>query len=263
MRSALAVQLRVHHHERVDSTSERLFAALAAGTARHGDVHVACEQTAGRGRRGASWHSAPDGGLYLSLLLLPGAPALNPAALTMSAGLAAFETARELGVATARLKWPNDVVVDRPRSEPAKLAGVLVETRGLDLAAPHYVIGIGLNIAQRAFPPELLATRSVASVALEGGDPSLARAERDLLARLAHALEREALESPELGPRFLAAAQLHSRRVCVELGERELRGRVRALELDRGVLLELDGCSGPLPYEWAPLEHIRQLRPTE
>jgi len=257
------VQLRVHHHERVDSTSERLFAALAAGTARHGDVHVAREQTAGRGRRGASWHSAPDGGLYLSLLLLPRAPAPHPAALTMAAGIAALEAARELGVAAARLKWPNDVVVDRAAGEPAKLAGVLVETRGLDPAAPHYVVGVGLNVAQRSFPAELRATRSVTSVALEGGDASLERAERSLLTRLSVALERSALDAPELGPRFLAAAQLHLRRVSIELGEREVRGRVQALELARGVLLELDPASTPGQREWLPLEHIRQVRPVE
>ena len=257
------MQLRIHHHESVDSTSERLFVALASGSALHGDVHVAREQTAGRGRRGASWHSAADGGLYLSLLLLPGAPALHPAALTMAAGIAALETARELGVASARLKWPNDVVIDRAHGEIAKLAGVLVETRGLDLAAPHYVIGIGLNVAQRTFPAELLAARSITSVALEGGDASLERAERSLLTRLSAALEREALESPELGPRFLAVAQLQSRSVSVELGEREVRGRVQALELARGLLLAPDHAATPSQSEWLPLEHIRQVRPIE
>ncbi len=257
------MHLRVHHHERVDSTSERLFAALAAGTAEHGDVHVAREQTAGRGRRGATWHSAPDGGLYLSLLLLPGVPAPHPAALTMAAGIAALETARELGVASARLKWPNDVVVDRAASGPAKLAGVLVETRGLDPAAPHYVVGIGLNVAQVEFPAELLAARHVTSIALEGGAASLERAERILLARLASGLERAALESPELGARFLAAAQLEARSVCVELGERELRGRVRTLDLRRGLLLEPEATVGPhAASEWLPLEHIRQVRPS-
>ncbi len=255
--------LRVRHHERVDSTSERLFAALAAGTAENGDVQVAREQTAGRGRRGATWHSAPDGGLYLSLLLLPGAPALHPAALTMAAGIAALETARELGVASARLKWPNDVVVDRAASEPAKLAGVLVETRGLDPAAPHYVVGIGLNVAQVEFPAELLAARRVTSIALEGGDASLEHAERVLLARLGRELEREALESSELGARFLAAAQLGARSVRVELGERELLGRVRALELSRGLLLELQATTGAhAASEWIPLEYIRQVRPS-
>ena len=263
VRSALAVQLRIHHHESVDSTSERLFAALAAGSAQHGDVHVARQQTAGRGRRGASWHSAADGGLYLSLLLLPGAPALHPAALTMAAGIAALETARELGIASARLKWPNDVVVDRAAGEPAKLAGVLVETRGLDPAAPHYVVGIGLNVAQVEFPAELLAARRVTSIALEGGNASLERAEQILLARLRRELEREALESPELGARFLAAAQLEDRSVSVELGERELRGRVRALELRRGLLLEPEVTAGThAASEWLPLEHIRQVRPS-
>ena len=66
--------LRVLRHGIVDSTSERAFAALADGSARHGDVHVAEGQSAGRGRLGRLWASAPGEGLYASLVLLPGPP---------------------------------------------------------------------------------------------------------------------------------------------------------------------------------------------
>ena len=260
------MELRVQHEECVDSTSERLFEALAQGSARHGDVCIAREQSAGRGRRGATWHSGPDGGLYLSILLLPGPPLLHPAALTIGAGIAALETVRALGVAPARLKWPNDVVVDRERGTDAlhasaKLAGVLVETRGLDPANPHYVVGIGLNIAQRTFPPELSAARAVTSVALEGGRDSLESAERELLPRLAAGLERAALESPALMERFLDSARLRDTLVEVELGAELRRGRVRDLELRRGIALEPDPSTGaPTRIEWLPLEHVRQVR---
>ena len=70
----MPVTFRVIEHGTVDSTSERAFAALACGEARHGDVHVATAQTAGRGRRGASWSSAKDAGLYMSVVWLPPPP---------------------------------------------------------------------------------------------------------------------------------------------------------------------------------------------
>lgn len=260
------MELRVQHEGCVDSTSERLFDALARGSARHGDVCIAREQTAGRGRRGATWHSGPEGGLYLSILLLPGLPLLHPAALTIGAGIAALETVRALGLARARLKWPNDVVVDRERGPDAlrtsaKLAGVLVETRGLDPANPHYVVGIGLNIAQRNFPHELAAARAVTSVALEGGCDSLESAERELLPRLASGLERTALESPALTEHFLDCARLREAFVEVELGTELRRGRVRGLELRRGIRLELGtSTESPTRTEWLPLEHVRQVR---
>ena len=49
------MEFRIFEHGVVDSTSDRAFAALAEGSARHGDVHVATGQTAGRGRRGSRW----------------------------------------------------------------------------------------------------------------------------------------------------------------------------------------------------------------
>ena len=249
------MHVRLHFHERVDSTSERAFAAISAGSARHGDVFVAREQTAGRGRRGASWHSGPDGGLYVSIVLLPGAPPLPPAALSIAAGLAALETVRELGLGSARLKWPNDVVVDRDGGTFAKLAGVLVETRGLDPAAPHYVVGVGINVGQAAFPAELTASRAVTSLRLEGSAATLENAQERLIERLAQGLERHRLTTAALAGPFLDAARLRDAEVEVET-ETTLRGRVLGLSLERGLELALETGRG-----FIALEHLRQVRP--
>ena len=94
------------------------------------------EQTAGRGRRGRRWHSAPGAGITFSLALRVHRPVRELASLSLVAGVAATRALHALGVKTARLKWPNDLVV-----EGAKLGGILVETRGSN----HAVIGIGLN----------------------------------------------------------------------------------------------------------------------
>ena len=117
--------LRVLHHGLVDSTNERALAAVAAGRAQHGDLHVARGQSAGRGRRGSTWVSSDDAGLYASLVLLPAPPAPPPPAVTMLAGLALLDAVHDLGLSRARLKWPNDVMIGE-----RKLAGVLVESRG-------------------------------------------------------------------------------------------------------------------------------------
>ena len=68
----------------------------------------------------------------------------TPPAITMSVGLAVREAVFAAGLNSARLDWPNDVVV-----REAKLAGILVESRGFDPAAPHFVIGIGVNVMRR------------------------------------------------------------------------------------------------------------------
>jgi BirA family biotin operon repressor/biotin-[acetyl-CoA-carboxylase] ligase len=247
-------------HDVVDSTSERAFAALVARTARHGDAHTAREQTAGRGRRGASWSSARDDGLYLSVVLLPERSA-HPGALTMAGGLAVFDAARELGVRGARLKWPNDLVVDadgaHDDSTAAKLAGVLVETRGLDLARPHYVLGIGVNVKQRAFAAELLAQRPVTSFALCGIDVEVARVRAFVLANLARRLDQAFVEDSRLCADFAAATGLAERELDLECGEERVAGRFVALSLRGIVLRGADGAE-----RRCALEHVRALRRT-
>jgi BirA family transcriptional regulator, biotin operon repressor / biotin---[acetyl-CoA-carboxylase] ligase len=93
------------------------------------------EQTAGRGRRGRRWHSAPGAGATFSLGRRIRRPARELAALSLVAGVAAARALRAVGV-NARLKWPNDLVVGG-----AKLGGILVETR----SSGYAVIGIGIN----------------------------------------------------------------------------------------------------------------------
>ena len=50
----------------------------------------------------------------------------------------------------------------------AKLCGILTESRSGSNHPPHFVVGIGLNVAQRHFPDELVRERAVTSLALVG-----------------------------------------------------------------------------------------------
>ena len=244
------MQIRVLRHELVDSTSERAFAELAAGRARDGDLHVARGQSAGRGRRGRSWVSAPDEGLYASLVLLPPPPPLAAVALTLAGGLAMRDAALALfpvdpGLA---LDWPNDLVL-----HGAKLAGVLVETRGLDPARPHYVVGLGLNVRQRAFPAELRAERAVTSLALAGLDLTLADALSALAAALPRRLEQAQRADPALARDWLAATGLAGCAVRLESGGEWRTGTLVALDL---AALELESARG---RERFPLELVQAL----
>jgi BirA family biotin operon repressor/biotin-[acetyl-CoA-carboxylase] ligase len=99
------------------------------------------EQTAGRGRRGRRWHSAPGAGATFSLGRRIHRPARELPALSLVAGVAVARALHALGVGGARLKWPNDLVVDG-----AKLGGILVESRNTN----HAVIGIGINCRRSA-----------------------------------------------------------------------------------------------------------------
>ncbi len=240
---------RIVRHGAVDSTSERAFAELAAGRARHGDVHVATEQTRGRGRLGRAWHSAAGEGLYASFVLMPERP-WNAAALTIALGLATLDAVRALGLARATLKWPNDVVVDG-----AKLAGVLAETRDLDPRRPAYVAGVGINVAQRTFPRELVAERPVTSLAACGIACSVEDALRELTRALPPRCAQIEDDVARLETDFVRAAGLDNVRLRAEVAAGTIVGELVHLSVAQGL------CIRPAFGAEArfALEHVRSL----
>ncbi len=136
-----------------DSTNAVLLQRAEAG-ASSGTVVIAAIQTAGRGRRGRQWISAPGDSLTFSLLWRF-APGTSPTGLSLAAGLAVAEALEKVGAGRTALKWPNDLLLDGK-----KLAGILVE---LLPGAPHAaVIGIGLNLHLPESMPVDLRTHSAA-----------------------------------------------------------------------------------------------------
>lgn len=117
---------------------------LADGGAADGLVLLALRQTAGRGRRGATWFSPPGEALAFSILVRPRVPKALWPRLALAAGLAVAEAVESFGPA-AGIKWPNDVWIGR-----RKVAGILVEA-GADFA----IVGIGLNVHTTTFPAEV------------------------------------------------------------------------------------------------------------
>jgi BirA family biotin operon repressor/biotin-[acetyl-CoA-carboxylase] ligase len=121
-------------------SSSTLLLERAQHGAACGSVVVCERQTAGRGRRGRSWLSAPGDSLTFSLLWRLPAGMPPPMGLSLAVGVAAAHALEDMGAAGVSLKWPNDILADG-----AKLGGILVET--VSTGGRHVaVIGIGLNI---------------------------------------------------------------------------------------------------------------------
>lgn len=122
---------------------------------------AADRQTAGRGRRGRAFFS-PEGGVYLSLVLRPAA-GTDPGFITSCAAVAAARAIERLSPVSVQIKWVNDLLI-----EGRKVCGILTEgeweptTGGLRFA----VLGIGINVAETVFPPELQSIAT--SLANEG-----------------------------------------------------------------------------------------------
>jgi BirA family biotin operon repressor/biotin-[acetyl-CoA-carboxylase] ligase len=136
--------------ETIGSTNDVALALAAAG-ADEGTIVLADRQTAGRGRHGRSWFSPSGNGLYVSIVLSPGTasfdPNRTPGQLTLAAGVALAEAIETTTGLRADIKWPNDLLVGR-----RKLAGILAE-KG---ERASVILGYGINIGSKAYPPELV-----------------------------------------------------------------------------------------------------------
>jgi BirA family biotin operon repressor/biotin-[acetyl-CoA-carboxylase] ligase len=179
----------VHIYSSIDSTNT-LAVQLADEQAAAGTIVLADEQTGGRGVSQRRWHSPKGAGLYLSLVLRP-REVPNPLLLPLLSGLGVARAIETLvrGAAVA-VKWPNDLIVaDR------KAGGVIAEAAWSGARPKYVVLGIGVNVHQKAadFPAAL---RGVAiSVDMAAGR-KVSRLE--LADRIIHEVETSCLNPPEI-----------------------------------------------------------------
>ncbi|MBV9514185.1 MAG: biotin--[acetyl-CoA-carboxylase] ligase [Mycobacteriaceae bacterium] len=154
------------------STNSDLVTRATAGEDINGVVLIAEHQTAGRGRSGRSWATAPQAQVALSVGVgVARVPTSAWGWLPLGAGLAVLDAVKSAGV-DAVLKWPNDVLAGE-----GKLAGILAEVAGQAI-----VVGIGLNVTlTRDEVGEPLVT-SLADLGV--ADPDRAALAAELLRRL-------------------------------------------------------------------------------
>lgn len=133
-------------HEEVTASTNRTALRLAEEGAPEWTVVTAGHQTAGRGRLGRPWVDRPGQALMFSVVLRPPVEPGLAALVSLLAGTAMAQAARELGVRDAACKWPNDLLL-----EERKVGGILAEARTSGDRIDHLVLGIGVNLGD---PPE-------------------------------------------------------------------------------------------------------------
>ncbi len=194
-----------------DSTNTRLMARAEAGAA-SGSVLVADRQTAGRGRRGRNWHSAPTRSLVFSLLWRFPRGSM-PDALSLAVGLALVRAVADLGVAAPAVKWPNDLLC-----QGRKLSGVLID---LQPGQPHSaVIGIGVNLSLPDDLPDDVAATAIGLDSLLPRSVSREGLLATLLSHLAQTLDSYVQEGfAGLRDEWQACHALHGKPVAVSGAE--------------------------------------------
>jgi len=222
----------------IDSTNQYLLDRL--NTLRSGDACVAEYQQAGRGRRGRKWFSPFGANLYLSMYWrLEQGPAAA-IGLSLVIGIIMAEVLQSLGADKVRVKWPNDLyLLDR------KLAGILVELTGKTGDAAQIVIGAGINLAMRRVESDVVNQGWINLQ--EAG----IRIDRNTLAvRLIKELRSalELFEQEGLAPylsRWEKLDNFINRPVKLIIGEKEIFGISRGIDIQGALLLEQDGVIKP------------------
>ncbi|MDR0992017.1 MAG: biotin--[acetyl-CoA-carboxylase] ligase [Ruminococcus sp.] len=106
-------------------------------------------QTNGRGQHGRGFVS-DRGGLFLSVIVGRGYEAKNAAFITLCAAVAVMKAVERISGIRPKIKWINDLLVDG-----RKICGILTESRTADKSLEFAVVGIGLNVNNETFPPEI------------------------------------------------------------------------------------------------------------
>lgn len=253
VRAAVAAARRwtaVHHHVEVTSTNDVALDRLRAGQT-VGLVVVADAQTAGRGRAGRGWTDAvpgPTGPANLAVTATASPPA-RAGLVPLAAGLAVVDAFAAAG-ADARLKWPNDVLLDG-----RKAAGILVERHDLP-AGPVVLVGCGLDLDWRGVAREGDASgwtslAEVLAAAVDRGEVL-----GTLLDRLAARLDALETDPDGLLAAYRAACATLGRPVRVLLpGDEQRSGTATGLDGD-GHLVVATG-SGRLVVHAGDVVHVR------
>jgi BirA family transcriptional regulator, biotin operon repressor / biotin---[acetyl-CoA-carboxylase] ligase len=218
----------------VDSTNDWLGARPELAPA----ACLAEAQTAGRGRRGRHWVSPFGANLYLSFAwqfdeLPPGFTALG-----MVAAIAAVRALRRLGLQSAAVKWPNDLIADG-----RKLGGILVDVQGESPNRLRAVIGIGLNVRM----PETISTQidqawtDIATL-MHGVAPGRNALAAALLDELFTALDVFSAQGfAAFGDDWRALDRIAGREVVLQQHDRRITGTALGVDQDGALLLCSDG----------------------
>lgn len=148
----------LHYLPTVDSTNIYATRLAEDGLAHHGEVVWALDQTQGRGQRGKQWNTRPGENVMMSLIVQPPvALSHSPAHLNMIVAAAIARYFEAIGKDwSVKIKWPNDIYVN-----DKKAVGILIENVFRGMQWTNAVIGVGINVNQTDFDPELTRATSL------------------------------------------------------------------------------------------------------
>ena len=227
-------------YDRTSSTND-IAAEYARNPDNDGLVVFAEEQTAGRGRTGATWQGGRQESLLFSVALV--ACDVSSELLSLTCAVAVAEAIGQIGGCQAAIKWPNDIILDGK-----KIAGILVEARAenqksniKNQTSRVYVIGIGINCHQtpESFPPDLQTTAT--SLDLVGGTRcQRVTVAKRVLTSLDHWLRVAERNGKQVIDTWSRLSTQLGQRVTLSCNKRRYTGNCIGVDPEKGLILQLD-----------------------
>lgn len=229
---------KVIYFQEIDSTNE--YAKKIALHEDEGTIIIADTQKRGYGRKFRTWES-PKGGLWMSVILKPKTAPENIAKIIFLGAIAVVETLERFGV-EARIKWPNDILVNEK-----KICGILAEGSFSEKEVYHVTLGIGLNV-NNPIPEELLSTSTSISKVL-GVQIPIEEIFKILVERLEYWYEEFLRGNDGKILQKWREKAILNREVKVIREEGEIRGKALGIDERGALILELkDGRKEKILY---------------
>ncbi len=191
------------------------------------------QQTAGRGRAGNLWVSPSNQSVLCSIVLLE---CTCPAELlTLCSAVAAAEAIGKCSRDHAKIKWPNDIVIDHK-----KIAGILIESKPAK-SGSDFVIGIGINCHQKTddFPPELSLLATSIDIEAHTTCDRNTIAKR-LLLSFDQWLKQAQNDAAAVVERWRELSVQLNQRVTLMYNNKQFTGNCVGIDPQQGLILQLD-----------------------
>jgi BirA family biotin operon repressor/biotin-[acetyl-CoA-carboxylase] ligase len=219
-------------YDRTASTND-IAAEYAKNKNNNGLVVFAEEQTAGRGRAGSKWHSGRADSIQCSIVLTD--CKLNPELLSLVCAVAVADGLGKIGANEAKIKWPNDIILNGK-----KVAGILLESK-LNNHGGVYILGIGINCHQKqeSFPAKLQQIATSIDIESHSVTDRVSLAKR-LLTSIDHWLEIAAKTSEKVMEKWRKLSIQLNHRVKLIYNGKEFTGNCIGIDPEKGLILQLD-----------------------
>lgn len=215
------------------SSTNDIAAEYAADKNNDGLAVFAEEQTAGRGRAGAKWYGGRAASILCSVLLTESK--CSTELLSLACAIATAETIGRAANDHARIKWPNDIILNAK-----KVAGMLLESK-TSATGTCYILGIGINChhSKDAFPGELQKTST--SIDIETGTicDRLSLARR-LLTSIDHWLDMAEKNAERVIDQWRKLSLQLGHRVTLLFDGRKFTGNCIGIDPEKGLIIQLD-----------------------